>query len=124
VTDYQVVAARYSTRWERSLYFSGQLSGGPIAYSRMFGQFFPYVVTDINGTRVLPENLGNIEPTQWYIYPVRMPSDLINAASKNLVVRDGFASFFFHPYLDITYLQQTVTGIRNLGYTFVNPALL
>jgi uncharacterized protein YdaL len=122
VPAYQTVATTFQTRWERCLYFGGLLNGGPILYSRIFGQFFPYVVTDLYGTKVLPENLGNIEPTPWFIYPVRLPADIINAASKNLVVRDGFASFFFHPYLDISYLQQTVDGIRSLGYTFVSPA--
>ena len=40
------------------------------------------------------------------------------------MVRDGFASFFFHPYLDISYLQQTVDGLQAAGYTFVSPASL
>ena len=35
------------------------------------------------------------------------------------------ASFFFHPDDDsLTYLQQIVTGIKALGYTFVSPATL
>ena len=46
------------------------------------------------------------------------------AAQKNLVVRDGFASFFFHPYLDISYLQQTVAGLKAVGYSFVSPSSL
>jgi len=29
-------------------------------------------------------------------------------------------SFFFHPYLDITYLKQLVEGIQGMGYTFVS----
>jgi len=29
------------------------------------------------------------------------------------------ASFFFHPYLDVSYLQTTVEGIQAAGYTFV-----
>ena len=49
---------------------------------------------------------------------------LIRLIGKNLVVRDGFASFFFHPYLDISYLQQAVSGLRAVGYTFVSPASL
>ena len=35
-----------------------------------------------------------------------------------------FAAFFFHPYLDISYLQQTVQGLQAAGYTFVSPATL
>jgi uncharacterized protein YdaL len=122
--DYQAVAGRFGTRWERSLYFNGLLSGGAVSYARIFGQLFPYVVRDVYGTKVLPENLGNIEPTMFYQYPTRFPGDIINAAQKNLVVRDGFASFYFHPFFDLSLLRDTVNGIRALGYTFVSPASL
>jgi hypothetical protein len=70
---------------------------------------------------VLPENLGNIEPEPFHIYPVRRPADIINAAEKNLVVRDGVCGFYFHPFFDIEFLKMTVEGIRALGYTFVSP---
>jgi len=46
------------------------------------------------------------------------------AARANLVVRDGFAAFYFHPFLNLSYLERTVTGIRALGYTFVSPSSL
>ena len=36
-------------------------------------------------------------------------------------MRDGVASFFFHPYLDVAVLQEIVEGIRAAGYTFVGP---
>src|SRR5206468_3933736 len=39
-------------------------------------------------------------------------------------VRQGVASFFFHPYYDISNLQQIVAGIQGLGYTFVAPSAL
>ena len=122
--DYRAEVAAFPVRWERSLYFGGVLSGGTIDYSHMTGQFFPYAVTDVYGSKVLPENLGDISPTAWYAFPARLPADIIDSAQKNLVVRDGFASFFFHPYTDITYLQQTVAGLRAAGYTFVSPASL
>jgi uncharacterized protein YdaL len=124
VADQRAVSARFATRWERTLYFPGLLRGGAIDYTRIFGQLFPYVVRDVYGAKVLPENLGNIEPTTFYIYPARFPSDIIRAAEKNLVVRDGFASFYFHPFFDVSYLRETVNGIRALGYTFVSPASL
>jgi hypothetical protein len=38
-----------------------------------------------------------------------------------LVVRDGYASFFYNPEDSISYLKQTVAGIKALGYTFVSP---
>jgi hypothetical protein len=46
------------------------------------------------------------------------------AAKVNLVVRDGFAAFYFHTFLDLDLLKETVEGIGALGYTFVDPAKL
>ncbi|MCE7927330.1 MAG: DUF2334 domain-containing protein [Chloroflexi bacterium CFX7] len=92
------------------------------------GQFFPYVVTrDIYGQKILPENLGNIEPERWPDpvagpFPTRFPADIIRAAQMNLVVRDAWASFFFHPFLPINYLADTIAGIKGAGYTFVKPS--
>jgi uncharacterized protein YdaL len=120
--DYKACRTLYATRYERALYFPGLLSGGTIQYSRLFGQFFPYVVTDIYGSVVIPENIGNIEPEPYNQHPIRLPADLISYAAANLVVRDGFASFFYHPYLGTGYLAETVAGIKALGYTFVSPA--
>jgi uncharacterized protein YdaL len=133
VPDYRAVSSatmptgkQFNARWERSLYYGNLLNGGPIDYSRQFGQMFPYVVNrDIYESKVLPENLGSIEPEPFFIFPTRFPADLINAASKNLVLRDGFAAFYFHPdFVSLSYLKQTVQGILNLGYRFVDPASL
>jgi uncharacterized protein YdaL len=121
---YRAVAQRFAVRWERSDYYTGVLRGGPIDYSHVEGEFFPYVVRDVYGNKVLPENLGSIAPSTWHTYKARLPRDLIRAARANLVVRDGFASFYFHPYLPLKYLKRTVTGIRALGYRFVSPASL
>lgn len=41
-----------------------------------------------------------------------------------LVVRDGFAAFYFHPFLDLDYLKCTVEGIEAAGHGFVDPASL
>jgi uncharacterized protein YdaL len=122
--DYQTIGRTFTTRYERTLYFGGLLTGGPVNHSRINGQFFPYVVKDIYGTKVLPENIGNIEPEAFNNHPARLPADLIASARANLVVRDGFASFFYHPYLGTAYLRDTVNGIKALGYTFVAPGTL
>ncbi len=111
-------------RWERATYFSGVLTGRPARYDRSEGQFFPYVVRDVYGTKVLPENLGSIAPSTWHSYKARGPEDLVRAAQANLVVRDGFAAFYFHPFLDLDLLKQTIEGIEALGYKFVDPASL
>ena len=44
------------------------------------------------------------------------------------MVRDGFAAFFWHPYLvtkpgvGVAHLHELVQQIRGLGYTFVGVA--
>jgi hypothetical protein len=111
-------------RWERSTYFAGTLSGGRIDHQHSEGQFFPYVVRDVYGSKVLPENLGSLSPSAWHSYKARRPADLIRAARANLVVRDGFAAFYFHPFLDLDLLKRTVEGIEAAGYTFVDPRSL
>ena len=122
--DYAGVDTIYATRYERELFVSGRLSGGAPDYSRIFGQFFPYVVHDVYGEKIIPENLGNYEPTAENNNPPRTPADIIHNAQVNLAVTQGVASFFFHPTYSLTYLQQVVTGIKGLGYTFVAPTSL
>jgi len=121
--DYRAVAAKFATRYERGLYFGG-LFGGTANYSRLNGQYFPYPVRDLYGSKVLPECVGNVEPEPFNNHPARLPADLVATARANLVVRDGFASFFYHPYLGTAYLADTVTGIKNLGYSFVSATSL
>jgi len=97
----------------RMLYFTA--SGSHFA-----GQFFPYPIkTDIYGQRISPENLGNVEPFPFYDYPLRYPEDIVRAAQKNLVIRDGWASAYFHPWFDRTYLTDVVEGVQALGYAYV-----
>lgn len=125
-TDYRAIGTRFTTRYERSLYFTGALTGGPDGtdVNKMVGQFFPYVVNDVYGTKVLPENLGNYEPEMVNNHPPRSAQQMVDSAKRNLVVRDGFASFFYHPYYGIANLKATVEGIKALGYTFVSPTSL
>jgi uncharacterized protein YdaL len=124
VRGYRAAARRFAVRWERVLYYGGVLSDGPVRHDRVIGQFFPYVVRDAYGTKVLPENLGAITPSAWHSYKSRQPADLVRAAHANLVVRDGFAAFYVHPFLDLRYLKRTVEGIESAGYRFVSPASL
>lgn len=118
---YRAVTPRFGARYERSLYFRGLLAGGAIDHSRLVGQRFSYVVRDVYGQKVLPENLGNVELEPFHQYPLRFPADIIDDARRSKVIRDGFASFYFHPFIDISYLRQTIDGIRAQGYTFVSP---
>ena len=124
VRAYRAAARRFAVRWERAFYYGGVLSAGRVRHDRVVGQFFPYVVRDAYGSKVLPENLGSIAPSTWHSYKSRLPEDVVRAARANLVVRDGFAAFYFHPFLDLGYLKRTVEGIEALGYRFVSPASL
>ncbi|HWS36691.1 MAG TPA: polysaccharide deacetylase family protein [Actinoplanes sp.] len=118
--DYQAVHNLFGKRYERGLYFPGVLTGAKYDYTRQFGQFFPYTVRDVYGSAVVPENIGNVEPTAYNTHPVRLPSDLIASAERNLVVRDGVASCFYHHYLGTDYLKELVPGIIKAGYSFVS----
>jgi hypothetical protein len=120
VPDYAAIKAAFAARAERSLYFSGVLTGQAIDYSRVAGQYFPYPVLDVYGTKVLPDTLGGIEPLPFGPNPARLPAAVIADARRGLVVRDGCASFFFHPTDALSFLRTTVQGIKQLGYTFVS----
>lgn len=103
------------------------------------GQFFPYPVRDYYGQRVLPENLGNIEydicktdPTSCGV--VYTADDILLNAQKAKVVRDGYASWFFHPFWveagvvpgnpGFSDFTRTMEGITTLGYQWVDPGNL
>jgi uncharacterized protein YdaL len=117
--DYRAAAEIYPVQWGRVTYFSPGPKGDQLS-----SQLFPYPIHDSYGQTVLPENLGNVEPEDFNGYPATSPSDLVWRAGKALVVRDGFASFFFHPFYDPGLLDQVLTGIEKLGYRFVAPCSL
>jgi uncharacterized protein YdaL len=120
--DYKAIGSQFGVRYERALYFRGLLTGNPVDYSHLVGQFFPYVVRDLYGTLVIPENLGSVEPEPFFIFPTRFPADIIADAQRSLVVRDGIASFYFHPFLDVSYIREIVDGLQALGYRFIGPS--
>jgi uncharacterized protein YdaL len=123
--DYAAIKQVYSAKYEQELFFGGELTGGAINYSHVFGQFFPYEVHDLYGDTVIPENLGDYEPTELNNNPPRTAQDVINEAEQNTAVTQGVASFFIHPDYDpISVLEQIVQGIKAEGYTFVSPQTL
>jgi len=77
-----------------------------------YGQTFPYVIDrDLFGQKIYPEDLGYIplEPTK-----EKSEADvraLLANAKTMLTVRDGFASSFFHEFLDLDLLVQIVEGV-------------
>jgi uncharacterized protein YdaL len=137
-TTFRAVPRVYATTYQRVTYYSSDrpdlVRHGLHDY--VFWQFYPYVIArDHYGQRVIPENIGNVQ----YMVEGRLTGkslgysyeDLLTNARYALAVRDGFASFFFHPFLldvrDIDGWQQltrTVDGIAQLGYVWTSPKRL
>lgn len=119
VNAYTAMAEVYDARYEQGEYFAGTITDGEISTEHYYGQFFPYSVHDVYGQKVYPENLENITLKELNNHAARSPEVLIDRAEANLVVRESTASFYFHPFLDIGYLDEVITGIQELGYEFV-----
>lgn len=129
--------AIYPKVYGRVVYYTSDkpdLQGTSGSTDYAVGQFFPYVIyKDYYGQYVIPENLGNIEHHAICSYCVDyLSSDIVLNAKYALTVRDGYASFFFHPYLldpEITKMgvngyqdfTDIVGGISNLGYQWAAP---
>jgi uncharacterized protein YdaL len=78
----------------------------------------PYPIKDHRGAVHLPETLSYISPAEANM----MPENVIERARKVKVVRDGWAGFFFHPFLDRELLRTAVRGVKAEGFQFVNPS--
>ncbi|MDB5857355.1 MAG: papd-like protein [Ramlibacter sp.] len=129
----------FTTTYQRVVYFTADKPNffAPVAKDFGVGQFYPYVIRqDYYGQYVLPENLGNIEydistidSTSNYNYTA---DDILANARFALAVRDGFASYFFHPFWlepslgvpGFEDFKKTVDGITQLGFTWVAPSTL
>ncbi|MHB0915049.1 MAG: DUF2334 domain-containing protein [Thermoleophilia bacterium] len=89
----------------------------PVAWERRDAPFFPYVVTSREtGQTILPETLGYIRGGD------HQAENLITVAEKQKVVRDGYASFFFHLHIKESQMHEMIDGLRDNGYVFVPPA--
>jgi len=102
-TDYAEFAKVFSTFYEE-----------PMIDLQGTQQSFPYPTVDIRGMRIVPENIGYLPESN------PSPETLIANARAMLVVRDGIASAFMHPNIDLQYLRQAVQGIKRLGYQFIS----
>lgn len=103
---------------------------------RWSGQIFPYeIFGDVYGQRLVPENLGNSQPfINAHVVSSRSKEDIVADAKRNLVLRDVWASFFYHPFLITTYeeggrgaypgdpaeLEYIIRELKKLGYSFIN----
>jgi uncharacterized protein YdaL len=88
-------------------------------------QFFPFeIYRDVYGQAVLPENLGFVD---YLGSPDGVnPIDVMLAnAKRNRVLRDNWASFYFHPFFmqrpgAAADLDRLLKGLQALGYEFVD----
>ncbi len=77
-------------------------------------QVVPYPVVDEYGRHIVPETLGYLPADD------PEPMKIIQNARYMRVVRDGIASFYFHPFLNQSLLEQVVQGVSALGYHFIS----
>jgi uncharacterized protein YdaL len=108
---YQTVAKYFSTAMEQRLAIED------FDYSQMF----PYIINrDLFGQKIYPENLGYIPLDDDMERSRQSVRNLLANAETNLAVRDGFASCFFHSFLNSDLLIELVEGIQALGYTYLD----
>lgn len=108
---YRTVSKYFSTAMEQ------RLSIEDFDYS----QYFPYVIKkDQFGQRIYPENLGYVPLNPDKSASKQYIQNLLQKAKNSLYVRDGYASLFFHPFLDLELLDELVDGIQKLGFTYAD----
>lgn len=96
-------------------FFSSEYGRHQVIDKKGFDQLVPYYIyKNQDGISIIPENLGYIPSDQQNARP------LLESSENNLAVRDGFASFFFHPWINLDVLKNLVNGIRKQGYTFAD----
>jgi uncharacterized protein YdaL len=131
----QAVSEIYQTAYQRHTYFTSEQPVLELGKDFMLDQFFPYVIhRDRYGIRVLPENLGNLQYLEFDADEEFTSREILENAKYQRVVRDGFASFFFHPFLAMEggaydgrgyrHLTEIVEGLTAMGYRWVSPSRL
>ncbi|MEI8294699.1 MAG: DUF2334 domain-containing protein [bacterium] len=113
--DYTVFASIFPFACDRGIFFFKDAAGKTQATELNS----PYIYRDTYGLKRMPETIGYIDPYGWYgIQAPTTPEDLLKRAKALKVVRDGWAGFYFHWYLNPEDLRTTVTGLKSLGFTF------
>ena len=116
--DYEEIANDFNYSLDRQMVFSNVAVGSTMTYLNLFS---PFTYTDEHGLYHVPETCGYVNSTGYGVLGLGgAPSDLVNRAAANLACRDGWAGCYFHWFLGTDLLQQVVTGIQGLGYTFVS----
>jgi len=102
--DYRTLAQVFSLFYDRPMVVPDDTTA----------QMVPYPVVDQYGRHIVPESLGYLPEDD------PDPLKLVQYARSLRVVRDGVASFYFHPFLKQKLLEQVVQGISALGYHFIS----
>ncbi|HEX5188469.1 MAG TPA: DUF2334 domain-containing protein [Streptosporangiaceae bacterium] len=118
-SEYRVAAAMFVARFDRGNY--AERVHGHFKLQTLTEQAPPYLVRDVYGGPVLPENLG-------YVIGPHVPrsgdgsisSILAAAAAQKAAVRDNVASVYYHPFLGTGPLRRVISGITHEGYRFVS----
>ncbi|MDX2007668.1 MAG: polysaccharide deacetylase family protein [Meiothermus sp.] len=106
----------YNRAMERRIYRVGGTTAG---------QFFPYPVRDVNGTLMLPETMGSVQPGF-------LLDRMLKAAQANRALRCPWAGHFNHPStldpanagdevaISAAQFEQFLRSIQALGYRYVS----
>ncbi len=118
-SEYRVAASMFVARYERGNY--AERVHGHMKLQTLTEQAPPFLVRDVYGGPLLPENLGyvigpHVPPTG----PGSISSILAAAATQKAAVRDNVASVYYHPFLGPGPLRRLIRGIRAEGYRFVS----
>jgi uncharacterized protein YdaL len=118
----RVIHGNFGRVVQRMKYFP---EGKPLTQANAIDQFFPYTIAhDYYGVHVWPENMGYVPLPRVGGKPQHV-EQMLEIARLNKVVRDGWASFFWHPViarteLGLRSLERLVDGVRAEGYEFVS----
>ena len=117
--EYRVAASMFVGRFARGNY--AMRVHGHFKLQTLTEQTFPFLVHDVYGGPVLPENLGYvIGPDVPKSGEGSIRSILAAAAAQKTAVRDNVATFYYHPFLGTGPLRRVVRGISREGYKFVS----
>jgi uncharacterized protein YdaL len=100
--DYQVFAQYFSMAVERR-----QITD----YTYESSQGFPFIVRDIYGQTIVPENLGYINFETGETIERKL-----EIAEIHQIVRDSVVGVFYHPYFDAKYLKPLIKGLKKMGF--------
>lgn len=111
IMTYKVVSKFFSTAVEQRM----------VNENYDYGQYFPYIIQkDIYGQKIYPENLGYVPFSTIADSGKAAVQKILKGASSIHQVRDGVASCFFHPFLNLELLKELINGLSAEGYSFLD----